>query len=61
MQNLNFIDNNVWGKINDSNVNNDLIFGFMRGLKYENKNKVSELLNPINFFLWLIVSLKDIF
>jgi len=37
-----------------------LIFGFMRGLKYENKNKVSELLNPINFFLWLIVSFKDI-
>ena len=26
-----------------------------------NKNKVSELLNPINFFIWLIVSFKDIF
>ena len=51
---------NVITKINDSNENNDLIFGFMRGLKYENKNKVSELLNPINFFLWLIVSIKDI-
>ena len=51
---------NVITKINDSNENNNLIFGFMRGLKYENKNKISELLNPINFFLWLIVSFKDI-
>ena len=34
---------------------------FFRGLNYENKNKVSELLNPINFFLWLIVSIKDVF
>jgi len=30
-------------------------------LNYENKNKVSELLNPINFFIWLVVSFKDIF
>ena len=29
--------------------------------EYENKKKASELLNPINFFLWLIFSLKDIF
>ena len=32
----------------------------LKKLKYENKKKVSELINPINFFLWLIVSLKDI-
>jgi len=30
-------------------------------LNYENKNNVSELLNPINFFIWLVVSFKDIF
>ena len=41
--------------------NNNLIFYFIRGLKYKNKKSVSELLNPINFFLWLIVSSKDIF
>jgi hypothetical protein len=29
-------------------------------LKYEKKNNVSELLNPINFFVWLLVSFKDI-
>ena len=40
---------------------NNFIFDFLRGLHYENKNKVSDLLNPINFFLWLIVSFKDIF
>ena len=41
--------------------NSNFIFNFLRGLNYENKNKVSELLNPINFFIWLVVSFKDIF
>ena len=40
---------------------NGTIKHFFRGLNYENKNKVSELLNPINFSLWLVVSFKDIF
>ena len=40
---------------------NNFIFGFLSELNYENKNKVSELLNPINFFLWIVVSFKDIF
>ena len=48
-------------KINESNDNDNLIINTFSGLKYENKNKVSELLNPINFFLWLVLSLKDIF
>ena len=47
--------------IDDTKENNDLGFSILNGLKYENKNKVSELLNPINFFLWLVVSFKDIF
>ena len=51
---------NVIKRINDSNENNNLIFGLFRGVKYKNKSKVSELLNPINFFLWLIDSFKDI-
>ena len=46
---------------NDKRENSNFIFNFLRGLKYENKKKVSELLNPINFFLWLVVSFKDIF
>ncbi len=48
-------------KINDRKENNNnLVFNVLNGLTYENKNKVSELINPINFFLWLIVSFKDI-
>ena len=52
---------NVIKKNNDKKENGNFIFDFLRGLNYENKNKVSELLNPINFFIWLIVSFKDIF
>ena len=52
---------NVIKKNNDKKENNNFIFAFLRGLNYENKNKVSELLNPINFFIWLVVSFKDIF
>ena len=52
---------NVIRKIDDKEEENNLISNILTGLKYENKNSVSELLNPINFFLWLIVSLKDIF
>ena len=36
-------------------------FDIFRDLNYENKNKISELVNPVNFVLWLIVSFKDIF
>ena len=52
---------NVIKIINDSKENNSLIFNSLRKLNYKNKNKISELLNPINFFLWLVVSFKDIF
>ena len=52
---------NVIKKNIDKKVNNNFIFDFLRGFNYENKNKVSELLNPINFFIWLVVSFKDIF
>ena len=52
---------NVIKKNYDNKANSNFIFDFLRGLNYENKNKVSELLNPINFFIWLVVSFKDIF
>jgi len=52
---------NVIKKNYDKQENSNFIFEFLRGLNYENKNKVSELLNPINFFIWLVVSFKDIF
>ena len=48
-------------KNNDKKDDINFIFEFLRVLNYENKNRVSELLNPINFFIWLVVSFKDIF
>ena len=36
-----------------SEINNDI--------KYENKNKIIDLINPINFIIWLIASFKDNF
>ena len=60
---INLIDEN--GNIIKKNINtkenNLLIPNTLRRLKYENKNSVSELLNPINFFIWLVVSFKDNF
>ncbi|WP_320681985.1 cytochrome b6f subunit family protein [Prochlorococcus sp. MIT 1314] len=60
---INLLDENgnIIIKENNTNSNNSLILETLRKLKYENKNKVGELINPINFFLWLIVSFKDIF
>ena len=51
---------NVIKKNNDKKKNSNFIFDFLRELNYENKNKVNDLLNPINFFIWLVVSFKDI-
>ncbi len=45
----------------DKQGDSNFILDFLRELNYENKNKVGELLNPINFFIWLVVSFKDIF
>ena len=52
---------NVIKKNNYKKKDSNFIFDFLRGLDYENKNRVSELVNPINFFIWLVVSFKDIF
>ena len=52
---------NVIKKNNYKKENSNFIFDLLKGLNYENKNKVSDLLNPINFFIWLVVSFKDIF
>ena len=51
---------NVIKKQNNTNEKNNLIIEYVRTLNYKNKNKISDLLNPINFFLWLVISFKDI-
>ena len=52
---------NVIKKNDYKKEKSNFIYYFLNGLNYENKNKVSDLLNPINFFIWLVVSFKDIF
>ena len=42
-------------------LENNFILNSVNNINYEYKFKSSELLNPINFITWLIVSLKDIF
>ena len=60
---INLLDENgnVIKNTNDTKDSNSLITNILSRLNYENKNKVGELLNPINFFLWIVVSFKDIF
>ena len=52
---------NLIKKNNNKTENNNFMLNVFNGLKYENKDKPSELFNPLNFFLWLVVSFKDIF
>ena len=51
---------NVIKNSNDAKKYNNPKFNILTGLNYENKNKVKELLNPINFIIWLVVSFRDI-
>ena len=45
----------------DTLEKNIFFSNLLKALKYEPKTNVKELINPINFFSWLIYSLKDIF
>ena len=60
---INLIDENgnVIKKTTDAKEKNNFLLDILKGVRYENKNKIRELINPINFFLWLVASLKDIF
>ena len=52
---------NIIEKEEDKSKNdNNFIFDAINNINYETKFELSELLNPINFMTWLIVSLKDI-
>ena len=59
---IDILDENgkVIKKINGSKSNDYLLFDILGEINYENKNKFTELLNPFNFFLWLVVAFKDI-
>ena len=40
---------------------NSLLFEISKNLNYKPKNKINELINPLNFITWLVVAVKDIF
>ena len=42
------------------NENKKILWSVLKNINYENKFKFNELINPINFITWLIVSTKDI-
>ena len=46
--------------IGESEKNNSK-FSILKDIDYENNSKIGKLINPINFFVCLIVSLKDVF
>ena len=57
-ENGNIIENEV----NKNKIlENNFVLNAINNINYESKFKSSELLSPINFITWLIVSLKDIF
>tara|TARA_B100000963_G_scaffold226611_1_gene197692 strand:+ start:196 stop:579 length:384 start_codon:yes stop_codon:yes gene_type:complete len=42
-------------------IEKNILINFLKNLKYKPKTNFKELINPLNFFSWLIYSLKDIF
>jgi len=60
---INLLDENgnLIKNINETKESHNLLIDNLKRLKYESKSKVSELFNPINFIVWLLVSFKDIF
>ena len=52
---------NVIKKNNVKKENSNFIFDYLREINYENKYKVSELLNPINFFIIIFFDYITIF
>ena len=60
---IDILDKN--GNIVEKDINiintDNMISEIIKDIKYENKNKIIYLINPINFINWLIVSFKDNF
>ena len=42
-------------------IEKNILSNFFKELQYKPKTNIKELINPINFFSWLIYSFKDIF
>ena len=42
-------------------IDKNIFSNFLKDIQYKPKTNVKDLINPINFFSWLIYSVKDIF
>jgi len=51
---------NIIIKENTNDDNKNILFNLLDNLSYKPKTKMRDLINPINFIIWLMVSIKDI-
>ena len=51
---------NIIKKEKNKDEDKNIVIDLFNNLNYEPKSKFNELLNPINFMIWLIISFKDI-
>ena len=60
---INLLDEsgNLIKRVTRTKEKSNLVLSILEELDYDNKTKIRDLLSPINFFLWLVVSFKDIF
>ena len=60
---INLLDENgnLIKRVTCTKEKSNLVLSILEELDYDNKTNIRELLSPINFFLWLVVSFKDIF
>ena len=60
---INLLDEsgNLIKRVTRTKEKSNLVLSILEELDYDNKTNIRELLSPINFFLWLVVSFKDIF
>ena len=60
---INLLDEsgNLIKRVTRTKEKSNLVLSILEELDYDNKTKIRDLFSPINFFLWLVVSSKDIF
>jgi len=54
-------DGKIINRIEKNDKSASFLINFIDNIKYLPKEKPKDLLNPLNFFSWLIFSFKDIF
>ena len=55
------IDGNIIERTYEEQNSSSNMFSFIDKIEYKIKNSPKDLLNPFNYFVWIIFSFKDIF